>query len=322
MISKTPGPEIDDINTMHRYRDAIVYQNGAGPYERTMFGAYILFPYHDEKEYKNHHFYQSISQVNIGGLPFLPSATGLVTEMLDELISDSPDSAFERATLPVGIEEKLAKVNWDERDVLIGTVSNVNQFYINKKYNFYHTPVSNIPKKGLPIRYVALYQTINMFGKENAGIKYYGEVVTTEIVKRSEIREIPKKSSQLYYRFNVREWKELVSPVKAKEIGFPIGFTNMFLLENSTQTPELLLQSEAEYRFYTELKRRVNYEIINKDDPNNGFRVGECSVFFDHGEIVLSKGGNIKEKYPISYFINHPNSVFRNLYREAQKASK
>ena len=109
---KTPGPQEDDINTMHRYRDAIVYQSDASPFERTMFGAYVLFPYKSQEEYRNHHFYQSIEQVNIGGLPFLPSTTELVTEMLDELISDSPESAFERATLPTGIEDRLVKVDW------------------------------------------------------------------------------------------------------------------------------------------------------------------------------------------------------------------
>ena len=70
-----PGPKEDDINTM-RYRDAIVYQNGVSPYERTMFSAYVLFPYHNEEEFRHHRFYKSIDQVNIGGLPFLPSATG------------------------------------------------------------------------------------------------------------------------------------------------------------------------------------------------------------------------------------------------------
>ncbi|MCR5421975.1 MAG: restriction endonuclease-like protein, partial [Lachnospiraceae bacterium] len=72
-ISHHPGPETGDINTMHRYRDAIVYASGADPYERTMFGAYVLFPYNNEKEYRSHKFYQSIGKVNIGGLPFLPS---------------------------------------------------------------------------------------------------------------------------------------------------------------------------------------------------------------------------------------------------------
>lgn len=49
---------------------------------------------HNSAEYKNHRFYKSIEQVNIGGLPFLPSETQMVSEMLDELISDSPASAY------------------------------------------------------------------------------------------------------------------------------------------------------------------------------------------------------------------------------------
>ena len=116
LISHNPGPEVGDINTMHRYRDAIVYQNGGSPYERTMFGAYVLFPYSNEEDYQHHRFYESIGKVNIGGLPFLPSAMSLVSQMLDELISDSPESAFERATLPRGIEAKLQKVDWNTRD--------------------------------------------------------------------------------------------------------------------------------------------------------------------------------------------------------------
>jgi len=42
-LYKQAGPMEDDINTMHRYRDAIVAENN-GPYERTSFGAYVLFP--------------------------------------------------------------------------------------------------------------------------------------------------------------------------------------------------------------------------------------------------------------------------------------
>ena len=66
-------PKEEDINTMHRYRDAIVYDmnrnasvsNGVGRntmdvgegaedgfpdlFDRTMFGAYVLFPYSDQE---------------------------------------------------------------------------------------------------------------------------------------------------------------------------------------------------------------------------------------------------------------------------------
>ena len=54
----------------------------------------------------------------------MPSATEMVTDMLDQLIADSPDSAFERTTSPRGIESKLAKVDWTTRDVLVGSLRN------------------------------------------------------------------------------------------------------------------------------------------------------------------------------------------------------
>ena len=46
----------------------------------------------------------------------------MVRDFLEELISDTAESAFERATLPRGIEEKLARVDWTKRDVLIVNV--------------------------------------------------------------------------------------------------------------------------------------------------------------------------------------------------------
>jgi len=78
-----PGPEEDDINTMHRYRDAIVDENG-----RIISGAFVLFPYSDEDKYKEHRFYKSIEQIKIGGLPFLPRSTELVRKFIDEIINN------------------------------------------------------------------------------------------------------------------------------------------------------------------------------------------------------------------------------------------
>ncbi len=312
-IDHTPGPQTDDINTMHRYRDAIVYRNDASPYERTMFGAYVLFPYQNEEEYKNHRFYKSIEQVNIGGLPFLPTATKLVTKMLDELISDSPDSAFERAILPRGIENKLAKVDWSKRDVLIGTLRNREQLTACLEHKFYHIPVSRIDEDHLPIHYVAIYQTKALFGSE-AKIEYYGEVKSTRIVKRDDISEIPKDSDELYYRFDIKNWKKLDRPIVPKERGFINEFTNMFLLRHSSQVPELLLQSEEEYRFYTELKRRTDASVINEEDPASGFEVNGSRIAFENGQILVISNGEIIEQCSISEFAKTPNMVFRRLF--------
>ena len=318
----TPGPQEEDINTMHRYRDAIVYRSEASPFERTMFGAYVLFPYRNQEEYRNHRFYQSIEEVNIGGLPFLPSTTELVTEMLDELISDSPESAFERATLPAGIEDRLAKVDWSRRDVLIGTLRNNAQFRTCLDKKFYYIPAKLVNDENLPIHYVALFQTPRIFS-DKAGIHYYGEVLRTALVRRKNIREVPQthgNPDDLYYRFQIREWMQMDRPILPKESGFIREFTNVFLLENAEYVPELLLRSEEEYRFYTELKRRTG-SALEDNETTSGFELGDIKVLFDGGQIQVYRAGKAVGRCSVTEFSRQPNSTFRRLQRYAKESS-
>ncbi|MBI1175330.1 MAG: DUF2357 domain-containing protein [Sideroxydans sp.] len=93
-----PGPTTEDVNTMHRYRDAIAIPHPMKPTEYkqgVVSGAVVLFPYSNETFYRDHKFYKSISQVEIGGLPFLPGSTTLVSEKLDALLaSDYPPTTM------------------------------------------------------------------------------------------------------------------------------------------------------------------------------------------------------------------------------------
>ena len=309
-ISHTPGPEIDDINTMHRYRDAIVYHNGADPYERIMFGAYVLFPYANREEYRMHKFFESIEKVNIGGLPFLPSETSMVQDMLDALIADSSDSAFERATLPIGIEDKLAKIDWNQRDVLVGALRNRSQLNTCLRHKFYHIPALKIKDADLPIHYVAIYQSINIFGRE-AGIRYYGEVTKTNVVKRRDIREIPKNSDEEYYRFEIKEWRELNIPLTAKEVrDFPF-FTNMFLLQHCPDVPDLHISSEEEYRLYTEVRRLANDASVNETDAEPGFKYDDRTIIMENGDIVVLKDGTKIKQISIETFMRKPRESMR-----------
>ena len=82
---------------MHRYRDAIAIPHPMKPTEYKLgvvSGAVVLFPYPNETTYRDHKFYKSISQVEIGGLPFLPGSTSLVNEKLRALLaSEYPTTA-------------------------------------------------------------------------------------------------------------------------------------------------------------------------------------------------------------------------------------
>lgn len=61
-----PGPMEEDINTMHRYRDAIVHKR-QGPYEQTAFGAYVLFPFGFEEGYREHQFFLKVLKKSTSG---------------------------------------------------------------------------------------------------------------------------------------------------------------------------------------------------------------------------------------------------------------
>lgn len=85
-----PGPTTDDVNTMHRYRDAIAIPHPMKPQEYksgVVAGAVVLFPYPNEEAFRTHKFFNSISHVEIGGLPFLPGTTTLVAEKIRALLS-------------------------------------------------------------------------------------------------------------------------------------------------------------------------------------------------------------------------------------------
>lgn len=270
----TPGPKEEDINTMHRYRDAIVYENktadGKSKVDNCIFGAFVLFPYNDEEEFRENTFYKSINEVNIGGIPFLPSSTKLMEEFLDEIINESSYLTFERAIDKVNKENYLSEEEFEKRNVLIGIVKSKEQFEININNNFYHIPVKNVNLASHNIEYIALYQSKSAFN-DDGGILYYGKVSNMKIVKRSEIQEIPKDSSEIYYRIEVNDWIKLYRKIEISSFGIRRNaYTNIYLLRNSENISELFIRTYKEFRIFRELKRISNSRsgIIYEDNQS------------------------------------------------------
>ena len=230
--------------------------------------------------------------------------------MLDELISDSPESALERATLPAGIEEKLSKVDWNKQEVLIGYVNGTEQMKRCINGKFYYTYKSKISREHLPIHYIALYQ-------KNTGIEYYGRVLTTQIIHRKDLPGKGRNPQELCYKFDIEDWVALPSAILPEAYGpNPISYTNHFLLTHSTKYPELHLRSGAEYRFFTELKRRTQNVSINEDETNIGFELNDIKVLFDNSIIQIIKNGKILGNCSIQEFSQRPSLTFRRLQKK------
>ena len=82
------GPTVDDINTMHRYKDAIVsrFPTDQDPFVRIVKEALVLFPFPGEAQYASHRFFRSVESVQIGGFPLLPGTSSLLLRHLAEML--------------------------------------------------------------------------------------------------------------------------------------------------------------------------------------------------------------------------------------------
>jgi predicted component of viral defense system (DUF524 family) len=265
---KSPGPQEEDINTMHRYRDAIVAASGkdGAELERSMFGAYVLFPYPNEDEYREHHFYKSIKLVNVGAFPFLPNSTSLLEEFLDEIILDSPEKAYERSTRPRGTKEyyvdKLAG-----RTVLVGALSHPDQLRELLEFGFYHVPLKHFPNHGTlsQLEYVAVYESIKRFSREQAGIRYYGRILKWEVLPRSGIKEIPSRrgaTSELYVKLTVERWLERPDRIIPGGHGvYNILLTSKYIFDRAAEVAELRLETEEQLCDWREKRRRGKVNV-------------------------------------------------------------
>ncbi|TJY42223.1 DUF2357 domain-containing protein [Cohnella pontilimi] len=275
---KMPGPEEDDINTMHRYRDAIVYTDKQSfELERSMFGAYVLFPYHNEEQFREHRFYKSIQLINVGAFPFLPNSTKLMEDFLDEIILDSPEKAYERSTRPRGTKEYYRN-KLTGKNVLVGSLREVSQLDDALRYGFYHVPLENISDHTLltQLEYVALYQSRNQFlARGDVGVNWYGKIVNWRVVRRKEITERPARrgtEEKLYVKFTVDGWVKREKPIVPGGRGiYSLLYTSKYIFDRAFEIAELKLDTDEDLTVWREQRR-----------------LGAIKVELDHEQVDLA----------------------------------
>jgi predicted component of viral defense system (DUF524 family) len=268
-----PGPEEEDINTMHRYRDAIVFENKiTGEFERSMFGAYVLFPYSDEEKFREHRFYKSIKKVNIGAIPFLPNTTRIMEEFLDELILDSPEKAYERSTRPRGTQ-KYYEDKLQGKNVLIGALRDKAQLDLCLENRVYWMPLQHLMRNHClltNIEWVGLYQSRRTFGVQKSGVSWIGKVDFWRVVRRHEIKirkPRPGTENELYVLFQIKSWFQRDKPIKPGGYGiYTYLFTSYYMLERAEEIAELKLDTEEQLKEWREKRRQGRVRVKLNDE--------------------------------------------------------
>jgi hypothetical protein len=306
----TPGPMEDDINTMHRYRDSIVAEVD-GPYERTAFGAYVLFPWNQEHEYENHHFYKSIEKVNIGGFPFLQNATSLVERFVENLIEKSPEEIQKDGILPRGSLEKWKETI--EEKVLVGVISTQEEYRSTLNNRCFILPTSSLRKGWQEAKYVALYLS-NRVGHLN-GVVTYGEILKVKI------------EDEMAY-FYIEIWKDLENVITPVNYGIATYIvTTLQSLKKAKKLPELFMKSEEEKLIWQMLRRvsdriKVSLDNYTMDQAEriSHFEIKGIQVKVDkETKCIMIQSTNSFKEIDSSEFLGNPSGVFKLILNELEK---
>ncbi|MFW5987992.1 MAG: DUF2357 domain-containing protein [bacterium] len=322
-----PGPEEDTINTMHRYRDAIV-QSNENSTDRIVVGAFVLFPYHDEVRFKEHHFYKSITEVNVGAFPFLPGSTSLLSKFLENIIEESYLGNYERNILPAGSDQYQNDIKF-EQNVLVGSIRNKRQFDIITEKNFYYIPYQqNILNHDLD--YIAIYQSERRF-KEDCGVKYYGYIKSIDINKRKEIKVPTKRNlDKNYIVFIIDKWEKLDVSIKPEGYGVSGShiYTNIMLLEKARTIPELSIKSLEEWRTWLELKRiKPEIEVLltgkrlSTDSRLKGFKLKNMIVKIEDGSVYIDRNDRT-DIFSRHDFLYNLRGVIKEIFSDNEKDNK
>ncbi|SOC11368.1 hypothetical protein SAMN05880501_106138 [Ureibacillus xyleni] len=288
-----PGPMEDDINTMHRYRDAIVAESN-GIYERTAFGAYVLFPWNEIDRYQEHDLYKSIEKVNIGGLPFLPKATDLVETIINNLLNKSAEELQRDGILPIGTKEFLYELQ--QEFVMIIPIDKLDEIITARAIS--------VREDQLPISWNNANK-IALCTSEN-------------ILEEGLIKAIERKNN--YFVFHVEAWVTRLDGIKVDSyiLSEPL-LVEEYLYGDAKSIQELFLTSNEQRQFWLALKAianvveiRLNRENVTQNTSIHSFVIPEHEFIWTTGQLIHIHGDR-KEAIDITLLKENPYKVVHEL---------
>lgn len=165
------------------------------------------------------------------------------TRRLEELLAESSASPIPCA------DEELRAVDFSRLDVLVGTVRSDSQFDYCLQNGVYYAPVRTVDAENLPVSFVALYEDGI---SRRSGIKRYGRITETAVVKRGDIPVAMSRANpeEAYYLFRVEGWMLLAHPIAIAGTGRGRpAFTTEFLLTHAHRSYQLTaIRSPEAYR--------------------------------------------------------------------------
>lgn len=285
------GPPLDTIAQLHRYRDAILWED-KNEQQKTVkmanksIGGVILFPYpEDEQAFLDHPFYKSIEKVNIGAVPLQPGSkreNKLFRQYLDSLFEQPGEVITESF---YHYDDRIYRQRrQSSRDlVMVGLIPASDgdarrRFHIEQQIYFTRRPdASRYPLH--EVKVVALYD------QQQRKIIGWADVVDIDVLLGSELEQIgttwaPSRPDHPYYVYRLGTIQRADLPAGGQMKGNRTGryFITRLGLEVALQEQEPELQFLSSWEQFIDWKTlktrhqpvRVRRRRTQEIDPFTG----------------------------------------------------
>ena len=278
----------DAIGQLHRYRDAILHTAPANSTYRNAIknlGGIILYPYPlSENDYRENIYYKSIEQVNIGALPFLPSKSGLVSNLLNELINKRlPEEHFEQFVEMDNSEYVSKRTKWNEwvSIVILPADNRIERLkFLNDKKIYYLPLVKNTDSR----IYLSKKIIVSISGTKEALLF---DVNNWEVMSDKDLKlsgTTWNHRNDKYIAFKICNGKPIsitkdIFPIKLRYVN--LGGLDLYIKNESFDKNYLFLTNHDALILYNELTTlNINFDVkINdKDYGQSDFFVKEIKI--------------------------------------------
>nr|WP_300311456.1 DUF2357 domain-containing protein [Halomonas sp.] len=286
--STTPyGPPLDTIAQLHRYRDAILWEQGQDETVKVAnksIGGVILFPYPgDEQNFVEHPFYKSIDKVNIGAIPLQPGRkrrNTLFRQYLDSLF-EQPGEVITESLYHYDDRVYQQRRQSSKDLVMVGLIPTKEraarlQYHFEHKVFYTRRPASS----RYPLHEV---KAVALYDQSSLSIIGWAEVEDIEVLVGNELSRTgttwaPSKPDQPYYVYRLGPIQriKLLSSHQMKGNRTGRYFISRLGLELAIdeQEPQLqFIDSWEQYIKWKTLKTRyrvVRVERKQNTDPSTG----------------------------------------------------
>lgn len=140
------------------------------------------------------------------------------------------------------------------------------------------------------------------------------------IVKRSAITELPKRSDEEYVRFEVESWHFLQHVIRPVGYGIAVyAMTTLNTLKQAKELPELFMKSSDEIALWRILRRlsdRIRFDLdaryLDQASKITAYRVKNVSIRLESGRLIITNGAKHKT-IPADLLRRQPSAVFREV---------